>query len=62
MPSAFRIIRLSSTLKALEEQLIERSRAAIRDVRQMLADNPRPDTFLGRKRQEALPDKDDALS
>ena len=55
MSPAFHISRLSNSAKGLEEKHLERTWAVIKEARKMLADTPCPDTFLGRKTQEAFP-------
>src|SRR5262249_12393740 len=57
MPSVYRIIRLSNTMKGLEDRHTEHAWATIREARKMLADIPCPDTFLGRKTQEPFPNE-----
>jgi hypothetical protein len=54
----FHINRLSN-FKGWDDEQIEFAWAAIRESRLMLADNPCPDTFLGRKTQEPFPNEDD---
>jgi len=58
MSPAFHISRLSNSVKGLEEKHLERTWAVIKEARKMLADTPCPDTFLGRKTQEAFPAED----
>jgi len=55
MQPAYRIHRLSNTTAGLEEVLLAYARAAIIEARQMLVDNPCPDTFVGRKTQQPFP-------
>ena len=57
MLSAFRVIRFSKIIKGQEEKHVELVRAAIVEARRTLADNPCPDTFLGRKTQEPFPNE-----
>ncbi|WP_298261608.1 hypothetical protein [Bradyrhizobium sp.] len=51
----FGIRRPSNTVNDLEEKHLEQAWAAINGSRQMLVDNPSPDTFLGRRTQEPFP-------
>lgn len=53
----FRILRTSNGVKDLEEALLHESGTALVTARRIL-DNPRPDTFLGRKTQEPFPCED----
>ena len=55
MARIFRIARSSNVSKNLDDQQLEETRAAINEGRRLLADNPRPDTFAGRKTQEPFP-------
>jgi hypothetical protein len=50
-----RIVRLSNTMKGLEERLLRQAHAAIVRARRTLSEQPCPDTFLGRKTQEPFP-------
>jgi hypothetical protein len=59
MAPIFRVVRLSNRTEQLEEKLYQRAWTAITEARQMLADNPRPDTFAGRKTQEPFPSEED---
>ena len=56
----FRVNRLSNIPKGFEEKRVERAWAAIRATREMLAEIPCPDTFLGRKTQEPFPSEVDS--
>ena len=59
MAPIFRVVRLSNRTEQLEEKLYQRAWTAITETRQMLADNPCPDTFAGRKTQEPFPSEED---
>jgi hypothetical protein len=50
-----RILRLSSTSYGQDARYLQLARTAIIRARHMLADYPRPDTFVGRKTQEPFP-------
>ena len=53
-----RIFRPSNRFNDMEAKQVALARAAIAEARQMLADDPRPDTFAGRKTQEPFPHED----
>jgi len=55
MQPAYRINRLSNITEGFEEALLVYARATIIEARQMLVDNPCPDTFVGRKTQQPFP-------
>ena len=60
MARIFRIVRSFKTSKNSDDQQLEETWAAINEARRLLADNPRPDTFAGRKTQEPFRREEDA--
>lgn len=59
MIQPFCLFRGSNGTKELDAKYVDGARAAIDVARRVLADNPCPNTFLGRKTQEPFPKEPD---